>query len=447
MWIIQKMSETKSYFSLYNLVNLIFCFLPISLILGSLVLNLNILLLLFVCLRLVFINNLKLNLSKIEYFLIFFFLFYIFTTALNFELLGFEHFFKSLFSLRYLALYLLIKILLENNKIDLNLFFKCCLICTTFLSVDLIVQFFHGKNLLGMPQIQGRVAGFFGDEPIAGGYIQKLFLFSFLGGLSFFEKKNYKNLFIFFFLFIQCNAAIMANNRMSLVLLMLTIIVLIIFFSSLRKILILSFITICISFYSLSAYFDRISSPLKDFAESVVKLEKNQGLEKDDSKNYMGFKFLNSTHGHVYASVIHSYKSNVLFGNGYKSFKKNCNPYKSNIYSENKKVIDAAIADGTQIYRQFCSNHPHNYHLEVLHDTGIIGFMLMSIFVILKIIKKITKMINRNDLNYIYYFTFLNFLVEVFPLKSTGSLFSTWNGTLAWLIISLSLYELKKNKY
>ena len=53
------MSETKSYFSLYNLVNLIFCFLPISLILGSLVLNLNILLLLFVCLRLVFINNLN----------------------------------------------------------------------------------------------------------------------------------------------------------------------------------------------------------------------------------------------------------------------------------------------------------------------------------------------------------------------------------------------------
>ena len=99
------------------------------------------------------------------------------------------------------------------------------------------------------------------------------------------------------------------------------------------------------------------------------------------------------------------------------------------------------------MHRQFCSTHPHNYALEVLHDTGIIGFILMSTFVILKLIKKIGKAIKRGNLNYVYYFTLLNFLIEIFPLKSTGSLFTTWNGTLAWLIVSLSLYELKKIKY
>ena len=39
----------------------------------------------------------------------------------------------------------------------------------------------------------------------------------------------------------------------------------------------------------------------------------------------------------------------------------------------------------------------------------------------------------------------LNLLVEIFPLKSTGSLFTTWNGTLLWVSISLVNYGGKKN--
>ena len=118
------MSKIKKYFFLNNFVNLIFCFLPVSFILGSTILNLNILLLLFFSSSVVLKNKLKLNLSKIEYFLISFFLFYIFTTGLNIQLVGIGYFVKSIFSLRFLALYLLIKIMLENNKLDLNLFFK-----------------------------------------------------------------------------------------------------------------------------------------------------------------------------------------------------------------------------------------------------------------------------------------------------------------------------------
>ena len=445
-----KMAGIKNFFSLNNFCNSIFCFLPVSLILGSLILNLNIILLLILGLRLALVNNLKLNLSKIEYFLILFFLFYIFTTFLNIELLGAEYFFKSIFSLRYLALYLLIKTLLENNKLELNLFFKSCLVCTSILSIDLFVQFFYGKNLLGMAPVEGRIAGFFGSEPVAGGYIQKLFLFSFLGLFSFIEKKNYKNLLICLFLFVQTNAAIIASNRMSFILLMFTIVLLIIFFSSLRKILALSLIPIFISFYFLMNTYEDISKPLNKFKADIVDTENNQELKEEVDTNNIKYKFLSSEHGRVYASVMHSFKKKMFFGNGYKSFRITCNPIHSKSYKFDKRMLDYdkyKPDKGDLIYRQFCSTHPHNYHLEILHDTGIIGFILMSIFVILKIIKKITKIIKRNNLNYIYYFTFLNFLIEIFPLKSTGSLFTTWNGTLAWLVISLSLYEIRKNKY
>ena len=428
------MSKIKNIFLFNNFVSLIFCFLPISFILGPTIIHLNIFLILLFGLRIILINKLKLNLTKIEFFLISFFLFYIFSTGLNIQLLGYEYFFKSIFSLRYLALYLLIKVLVENDKLELNLFFKSCLICTSFLCLDLFVQFFYGKNLFNMYPIEGYISGFFGSEPVAGGYIQKLFLFSFLGVFSFFEKKRYKNLFIFLFLFIHANAAMIASNRMSLILLMFTLVILFIFFSSLRKIMTLSLIPIFISFFFLTSTFESLSIPLKKLQGDI---EKTQAYteEKNFSTNTQGF--FGSTHGRVFASVIHSYKDNIFFGNGYKSFRVNCN----------KLTVLEALEAGTLIYKQFCSTHPHNYQLEVLHDTGIIGFSILSIFVFLKLLKGITRIIKRNNLNYVYCFLFLNFFIEIFPLKSTGSLFTTWNGTLAWLIISLFVCELKKNKY
>ena len=32
----------------------------------------------------------------------------------------------------------------------------------------------------------------------------------------------------------------------------------------------------------------------------------------------------------------------------------------------------------------------------------------------------------------------MTLLIEIWPIKSTGSLFTTWNGTIVWLIIAFS---------
>ncbi|MDC1212823.1 hypothetical protein N8016_03415, partial [Pelagibacteraceae bacterium] len=94
-----------------------------------------------------------------------------------------------------------------------------------------------------------------------------------------------------------------------------------------------------------------------------------------------------------------------------------------------------------------CSTHPHNYHLEVLHDSGILGFLLISLFVFLLIFSKYKNFrFSRLDNNskIIITLLLLNLLIEIFPLKSTGSLFTTWNGTLLWVSISLVNYGTKK---
>ena len=103
-----------------------------------------------------------------------------------------------------------------------------------------------------------------------------------------------------------------------------------------------------------------------------------------------------------------------------------------------------------EIKNYLCSTHPHNYHLEVLHDTGILGFSLTTLFTFALLIKFFTSY-TAKEINYvnkvILGLLIINFLVEIFPLKSSGSLFTTWNGTLTWLTIALLITEfIKKMK-
>ena len=96
-----------------------------------------------------------------------------------------------------------------------------------------------------------------------------------------------------------------------------------------------------------------------------------------------------------------------------------------------------------------CSTHPHNYYMEILAETGIIGLVLLILFFIF-ILKNNYKYIKEynikpsKELNFILPIILVIF-IELWPLKSTGSFFTTWNATFFWLTISL-LNALKKVK-
>ena len=98
-----------------------------------------------------------------------------------------------------------------------------------------------------------------------------------------------------------------------------------------------------------------------------------------------------------------------------------------------------------------CNIHPHNYYLEILAETGIVGlFLIISLFFIIsiKVLQKIhlSEMITDDKKKLIPFF--IIFFAEIFPLKTTGSFFTTGNATFLFIILAffVGLIELKSSK-
>ena len=89
-----------------------------------------------------------------------------------------------------------------------------------------------------------------------------------------------------------------------------------------------------------------------------------------------------------------------------------------------------------------CENHPHHFYLEILNDTGIIGFGLIALAVLLLFHKNIQKYFIRSNknisfLDLFFYAIFLSLIIELFPFRSNGSFFSTWNSSFIFLLIGI----------
>ena len=171
---------------------------------------------------------------------------------------------------------------------------------------------------------------------------------------------------------------------------------------------------------------DEINEYKKDI--DILKTNKNRTKSNNDqnlvSKNKVNF--FDTTWGAHYLTAFEMFKKKFLFGHGVKSFRDKCSEQK--ILSVNKS--------------KRCSTHPHNLHLEILSETGIIGYLFFLILIILIIINSLKIFINnklyKKDIDYIFLVsTFTILLILIFPIKSSGRFFSTSFGFYFWLNLSI----------
>ena len=172
-----------------------------------------------------------------------------------------------------------------------------------------------------------------------------------------------------------------------------------------------------------SAFLKGIPNPIniiKEIGKKYPELEKY----KNSGKQFHTYKKYNPDENYVlyphytghfllYLTSIDLFIDDPIFGKGIKSFRNNCI---NKVYLPNR----------------VCENHPHNFILEILNDTGIIGLsviLLAILFLLINMYRDYLLGDKRNNLisNWVYIAIIIAIAVQFFPFRSSGSFFSTFN--------------------
>lgn len=85
-----------------------------------------------------------------------------------------------------------------------------------------------------------------------------------------------------------------------------------------------------------------------------------------------------------------------------------------------------------------CDNHPHNFYIQLLTETGIIGLITGSLMIV-SIIWAAFVGWRKNRDNVVAASAFVIPLGLFFPIQSTGDFFGQWNNIFMWSAIALAL--------
>lgn len=422
------------YLSKKNYFNFLIALIPVSFIAGNLIINIIITLLI---LSTIFFYNkelLKINFYFLDKIIIFFFLLVLITGFINdYELFYikkydwrgfFPIFVKSLLFLRYLLLYICLRYLVEKDIVAIKFFFLSSLLCIIFVSFDLLYQSIIGNDIFGFIASGRKLGGPFGDELIAGGYLQRFSLFALFSIPIFLKSFSQKKLIIISFLLvlIVLLGIVLSGNRFPLILFIFSICFLI-FIEKNRKFLftfLISFFLIFLLFFNLNS---SVNKNFKNFSHQINMISTSiiEGdFDRADAPIYLK----------EFYSFRHTWLLNKYIGGGIKNFRLYCHLRK-----------DSAVHK--------CNMHPHNYYLEILTETGIVGFFtILIIFSLLtyhSLYKRYLakKLIKKNIL--ITPFMIL-FIVEIFPIRSSGSFFTTGTAVYLFLLIGILVGLMRKNE-
>jgi len=437
-------------FNTVSLINFTFCFFPISFILGNLVTNINLLLF---CTIAIFYLKSKILTYKFNFplkIILVFFLLVIFSTSLNlfqslysgeYEKSDFSRMIKSILFFRFFIILLVIYVLSEFDIINYKFFFISAAIFPILISADVIFQYIFGFNVIGIKSLIRHNSSFFGDELISGGYIEN---FAFFSILFFIHKMGNKNnlsnvTLLIFTICILAIGILLSGNRMPFFLFLLGLFLLFFLGKKLRKILLISFCIIPIIFasiFSVDQNFKRHHAQFyvffKDAVVSVSKkltndlfsqTKEKMELEKEEKWTESNEQPEEKANKKMIFTALETWKKNKVFGNGIKSFRVEC----VKILNEQKRGI--------------CSTHPHNYYIESLIDVGIVGIAVVigiGFAFIIFLLRNYYALKQMNSLENLFLLAaIISLFLEVFPLKSSGSVFTTSNATYIILMASI----------
>ena len=351
------------------------------------------------------------------------FLFYIFLIFCSFMSTNILHSLESsIFYIRFGLFAACLAYFLDKYKNLEIWFFASLIFCVLFVSIDGFIQYFNGKNIFGfISEHNTRISGVFKDELILGSYVSRL-----LPLCLYYIVYKYGNSNIIFsitiFSIIIFDTLVFLSGERSAFLYLLIITIGVIFLT--HKLRIIRIISIIISFVIIASV-SLVDSGLKN------RMINNTLKQFTTSTNYIDsgkkFYFFSEEHNDHYTTAFRMFIDSPIYGHGPKMFRKLC-------MDDKYKTIWG------------CSTHPHNTYMQLLSETGIVGFLsifFLFLLIFYKFIKQFIYILFFNSKNKLIsddkIYIYLALFISLWPIIPTGNFFGNWLNAIYYIPIALLL--------
>jgi len=411
--------KKKIYDNLVKINSFFLYIFPISIVTGPFIPNLIVTLTSFVSLFLIIYNKESKYFNNLFFkFFIIFSIYLIITSALN------EKFHLNNISvytyLRYSIFSIAIWHTLENNINFFRNFTKFVLFTVLLLFIDSIFQYFNGTNLLGIQKSSyGKISSFFGRDVKLGAYLARIYIFAFMFIYLFLDKKLLNILYLNIFNLLFATIILLTGERTAFLLFILNF--LLINFITKENFLNKTITILVVALVSLIVIIN-----LKEVKARFIDHTFTQITESN--MNNSDYNFFSTEHEKHYKISYKMFKDSKFFGQGPNSFRNLCSQEKFRL---------SVNGDG-------CSTHPHNIYVQILGETGLIGFLFLLFaffYIYSKLISDLLKIrkINKNFEKKIFFY--VPIAVYLFPFMPTGNFFNSWVNIMVYLPMGFLLKQ------
>ena len=418
----------KLDFSIDSILVVLILSVPLLLISGPLLSDLSISLITILFLY----KSYKLKLYqyyKSKFFIIFsLFYIYILLNSIfnNFNIQSFK---VSLFYFRFGIFALAVWYIINLNKNILRIFFWVFIFCFLILIVDGFYQYINGENLFGYKiDRSNRVSSFFGSELVLGSYISRLFPILFSLTILILNKKN---IYLTSIIFILAEVLIfISGERTSFVILLISALYCSICLKRFKlfRITIILFslaLIFIITKFNITAKERMIDQTLQQMQIDTFLSNNKKINETNERRKIIVFS---EQHTHHYISALRMFKENIMFGVGVRNFRNYCDQLK---YKVSEKS---------------CSTHPHNFYIQLLSETGLIGFFYMFFFLVVFLFFSLRHLLFSFKKIYIFSDFEISImsaiLITLWPIAPSGNFFNNWLSIVIYLPIGMLLWSL-----
>ena len=406
----------------------LFSFFPISFILGNSLINLNIFFIDFLLLYNCYIFKDWDWLKDKIFRLLVIFNFYLIINSIIFHYLtgysNYDSLVRSFSFIKYIFLAYAFRMLIKD-KINLDKIINNWIIIISIIIIDVLFEKTFGHNILGnISPDATRVVSFFDGELVVGGLI---LCFGFIIATYFLDKNlDFKSKVFFNAFLIFIPLSIFISGEKSNFIKSFIIFSIIVFLIDKKKLLINKkiFSIFFILTLSISFLFNESVRIKQTETFKRILMVKNPERFKDRFQNIKYFAHYNV--------AIKIFKDFPITGVSSKNFRNVCHNKK---YYEKKSKFSN--------YR--CNTHPHQVHFEILSEHGLVGYLFLF-YILFVFFKKnlVTAKLSKS----IFQYTSIIYLIVFFtPLLPGGAMFSTFNGALFWIVLSVANLNFNKRLY